>query len=786
MLTEYPRAMILRRVSGGLLWPVCWLALSVAGCGDGEGPAPASSELTGRVFRSDDALALPNAKVRLGQRDASSDRDGRFSIKASSSDKQRNTVEVQAEDVAPVSKSAPAGKAYLEVFAKKLDARTAIEADKDAELASGEKKVKVTLKANSLSTEDGSVWTKGELVVAVPEPTKSQELSALPGEFDARSGDKRGKLAIGAAVYVGAQAEGKQLVVREGAKAGLSFAVNSKQKSTQVTLYRYEDAQSSWLEQGALETKQDAEGNEVVEVEIERFGWYATGTFLGELSCVRACAVGPDQKPASFARATATGVDLATQNASYAGSDGCFVIDVPARSRLSLSVLAAGGSSKVLLLDSPESGRASEPDSCEMLPAIVVGQAASEECPGGFAGCAGRCVDVDDYLAHCENCDRACEPEQCAAAACQASMGGLPGLSDAGGLDAGQLPSDAAAADGAAEPVLEPADFYVDSARGQSGNPGTLEQPFRSITEALQGLGAVDAGSPVRVQVLPGLYDGTVEAAFPITVPSHVVLVGDEASRGQAGIGTVISGKGVHNGVTTTLLALPNARLSGFRIVPGSATFDMGVLVESQNPTISFNTFEQGYGGVATDGSGGTYPIIDSNTFRVTGRAVYDCGVGVVQNNDFSASVAIAVDVTVGPCAIINNMIEGSGVYGIQVQAGTPYISGNTFTRVAGFSAGAIYVYGAAGATIRNNKFMAQAGNIVVSSGGSSAVPDLGSEISPGNNQLGSAAAVGLDHRSSAAIQAYGNTWAHDPPVCGQDIKTTGASVTFGAGTSCP
>ena len=39
---------------------------------------------------------------------------------------------------------------------------------------------------------------------------------------------------------------------------------------------------------------------------------------------------------------------------------------------------------------------------------------------------------------------------------------------------------------------------------------------------------------------------------------------------------------------------------------------------------------------------------------------------------------------------------------------------------------------------------------------------------------------------SSVSIEAHGNTWAHTPPVCGQDILRTAATVAYDVSLSCP
>jgi hypothetical protein len=86
----------------------------------------------------------------------------------------------------------------------------------------------------------------------------------------------------------------------------------------------------------------------------------------------------------------------------------------------------------------------------------------------------------------------------------------------------------------ACEPVQY--DFFVNAARLGTGI-GTLQDPFRTITEALYAAGLLE-GEPRRVYVGPGVYDESLGERFPIEIPMDVLVEGAGSDK------TIISGLG--------------------------------------------------------------------------------------------------------------------------------------------------------------------------------------------------------------------------------------------------
>src|SRR5256885_4850868 len=95
------------------------------------------------------------------------------------------------------------------------------------------------------------------------------------------------------------------------------------------------------------------------------------------------------------------------------------------------------------------------------------------------------------------------------------------------------------------EPSVPPVQtiFYV-STSGSDTNPGTQSSQFKTITHAMTK--ATRSGSTVYAAV--GTYDVANGETFPITVPAGVLLIGDEANKGNGGSPTRIVGGGLAPG----------------------------------------------------------------------------------------------------------------------------------------------------------------------------------------------------------------------------------------------
>jgi len=328
-------------------------------------------------------------------------------------------------------------------------------------------------------------------------------------------------------------------------------------------------------------------------------------------------------------------------------------------------------------------------------------------------------------------------------------------------------------------------DIAVDAVDGNDGTAdGTCALPYKTITNALA---ASTFGNVVWVN--SGTYNAANGEVFPLVVPAGVSLVGDKANNGAGSSPTLISGKGlfgasIFNGA---LYAGQGSDISGFSFdTDGWVPNTYGVIINGVDATISSSTFlSSAYGGINSNGV--VNSVIENNVFSSNSYGVLTSFTGtlIIQDNSFiGGSYAIR---TQGSATILRNTFTTSGHQAIQVLGGSPSIEDNVFTTAGGYTYAAIRTSGTATPVLRGNTFTIGTGPAIQAIDPSS--PDLGTDptTDPGNNTFTITTGPDIDQTSSTAIDAMGNTWTDNPPVCGTNIIGTGTVYWgTGGGENCP
>lgn len=236
--------------------------------------------------------------------------------------------------------------------------------------------------------------------------------------------------------------------------------------------------------------------------------------------------------------------------------------------------------------------------------------------------------------------------------------------------------------------------LYVNPAIGNDANTGTWLNPYKTLSRALNG-----STTPKIIQLAPGTYTTASGEVFPLVISASVIIVGQEATKGQ---GIVISGSGEYEsknfGVQNiTLLLLDDAQLLGVTVI-NPMEKGTGVWIESTaqqfeeaSPTLANNTFIKcGREGVFVSGS--AKPLIQDNVFvqnglgglimarnskgqvlrnvlqkNALGIGISDFAAPLVANNTVSENRhAIALSRTARP-VLRNNLIENNIQNGLLV-----------------------------------------------------------------------------------------------------------------------
>jgi len=129
--------------------------------------------------------------------------------------------------------------------------------------------------------------------------------------------------------------------------------------------------------------------------------------------------------------------------------------------------------------------------------------------------------------------------------------------------------------------------FYVNPVTGSDTNLGSQQAPFKTITQALKV-----ATDNTKIQLADGNYNAASGEVFPLTIPSGVIVVGDEANKGDR---ILIEGSGNYlsrtfAGQNVTFVLLDKAELRGVTVT-NLASRGSGVWIESTAPTVANSTF---------------------------------------------------------------------------------------------------------------------------------------------------------------------------------------------------
>ncbi|MEH2060133.1 MAG: DUF1565 domain-containing protein [Nostoc sp.] len=269
--------------------------------------------------------------------------------------------------------------------------------------------------------------------------------------------------------------------------------------------------------------------------------------------------------------------------------------------------------------------------------------------------------------------------------------------------------------------------FYVNPVSGSNTNAGSQQAPFKTITQALK-VATVDT----KIQLVDGNYNAASGEIFPLTVPSGVIVVGNEANKGN---GILIEGSGNYlsrtfAGQNVTFVLLDKAELRGVTVT-NLASRGSGVWIESTAPTVANSTFiNNKREGVFTTGEAN--PVILGNVFSenaANGIAIAKNSKGQIENNTCSKTgFGIAISDTASPTLRDNRISENRS---------------------------GIIISGTARPVLRNNvsENNTDDGITVIAS----ALPDIGSTNNPGGNILRNNGKFDLQNASSNKLVSVGN-----------------------------
>ena len=271
------------------------------------------------------------------------------------------------------------------------------------------------------------------------------------------------------------------------------------------------------------------------------------------------------------------------------------------------------------------------------------------------------------------------------------------------------------------------ATLYVNPVTGNDANTGSRPDPLKTITRALK-----QAKTSTIIQLASGTYSTANGEVFPLVIAPGVLVVGNEANKGQE---TIITGSGEYQSPSfgiqnITLLLLGDASLLGVTVMnPGNK--GTGAWIESSIPTVANSTFKD----CTREGifiTGNSKPGIVDNLFinnKVCGLVIAKNSKGEVLRNVFqNNALGIAISDFAAPL-VANNQLLANGTAIALSRDAKPVLRRNLIT---GNTQGGLLI----------------AGN---------ATPDLGSPQDPADNIFREQGKFDLQNVTDQKIISVGN-----------------------------
>lgn len=321
-----------------------------------------------------------------------------------------------------------AATAELDLFASTVTKAATLDATKGGAITTPEG-VGVILPQDSLSK--GGAPVSGDVQVEITRlmPTAAASLSAIPGAPVVKgSGDTETAAVFKGVLGVSMSQGDEKVQLRSGSKATLQLhAAGGDAPPSKMNLYALNEATGKWQPEGtARKAAAGASGVALYKGFVSHLSWWFVGDDV-EQGCVSGCVQDAAGQASVGTAVRVRTVDLSFETAVITDDDGCFEAPVPGGTDLAIRAGRAAAQSPLT------EARATPGASCAPVGPLVLAPVSTSDgdCPQGFVGCGGTCVDLASDAAHCGACDSACDggttdgPEGavCVAGACACGAG---------------------------------------------------------------------------------------------------------------------------------------------------------------------------------------------------------------------------------------------------------------------------------------------------------------------------------------------------------------------------
>ncbi|MDM0031198.1 hypothetical protein QTI33_03490 [Variovorax sp. J22P271] len=302
-------------------------------------PAADTATLTGQVTNNQTNAPVADAEVRSGDRRATTDADGRFTL-GEVAQAARTVVEVTAAGFSAGFRTTALGAdgAVVNVRLQPVDVTQTVDAASDSVVTIPGSPGRLSLTANSLVKPDGSP-ASGSIEVSLTAIQPALDVNAMPGDYRVASpGGPSGIMeSFGAMAIDLRDADGNKLNLGAGQTAVLRIPLSTRHPSPAATipLFYFDEVTGYWREEGSA-TLAGSANAQYYEGTVSHFSYWNADQLMNTVQ-VNGCLRDESGSKLANARVFSDGIDYSGSSWAMSDANGQFSLPIKRAGRAIIS-----------------------------------------------------------------------------------------------------------------------------------------------------------------------------------------------------------------------------------------------------------------------------------------------------------------------------------------------------------------------------------------------------------------------------------------------------------------
>lgn len=302
-------------------------------------PNVAKGTITGQVTNSATNAPVANAQVRSGDRRATADAEGRFTL-SEVAQAARTVVQVTAPGYSEGFRTTAlqTDSAVVNIRLQPVNATRSVPAASDTLVEVPNSPARLALTGNSLVKPDGTPAT-GDIQVSLTVIQPALDVNAMPGDYRVTTPDGLGGImeSFGALAIDLHDSNGNKLNLAAGKTAGLRIPLSTRHPAPPATvpLFYFDETTGFWREEGSA-TLAGSAPNQYYEGTVNHFSYWNADQLMDTIR-VNGCLIDESGMKLADARVFSDGIDYSGSSWAMSDADGNFSLPIKRNGRAVVS-----------------------------------------------------------------------------------------------------------------------------------------------------------------------------------------------------------------------------------------------------------------------------------------------------------------------------------------------------------------------------------------------------------------------------------------------------------------